>query len=106
MTYSAQSVDFDQTIASLQQDPTTIPLSDAIAIIDSWQQQLQGHDIAEDLGELKQALQQGDSSQISKILADLGEDTSEVAADLPADISAKVQQIGMLLSQAANTRLG
>lgn len=101
MTYSAQSVSFEPTIAALQQDPTTIPMSDAIALIESWQQQLQGHDIAEDLGELKQALQQGDTAQIATILADLGEDTTAVAADLPAEMAAQVQQIGQLLSQAA-----
>jgi hypothetical protein len=98
MTFSS-SVDFDTTIAALQQDPTTISLNDAIAIIDSWQQQLQGNDIAEDLGELKQALQTGDQAGIAKILADLGEDTSGAAADLPADASAKVQQIGTLLTR-------
>jgi hypothetical protein len=104
MTSSAHGVDFDTTIAALQQEPAAIAPNDAIAIIDSWQQQLQGHDIAADLGELKQALQQGNNAEISKILADLGEDTTEVAADLPADISAKVKQIGQLLSQAAKVQ--
>lgn len=103
MSDQIQAIDFEGTIAALQQDPTTIPANDAIALIDSWQQQLQGHDIAEDLGDLKRALQSGDNQAISTILADLGEDTSGVAADLPADVSAKVQQIGTLLTRMSGT---
>jgi len=101
MVNPAQTIDFDTTIAALQQDPTSIPANDAIAIIDAWQQELAGHDISEDLGELKQAIQDGDASEIAEILADLGEDTSDIAADLPEEIAAKVQQIGQLLSQLA-----
>ncbi|MCU0569909.1 MAG: hypothetical protein MUF49_25470 [Oculatellaceae cyanobacterium Prado106] len=101
MTYSTQGVDLDTTIATLS-NPTEVPLEDAIALIESWQQQLQGNDIAEDLGELKEALQQGTSGEISQILADLGADTSETAMSLPVDMAEKVQQIGKLLSQAAD----
>lgn len=103
MANQAQSANLDTTIAALQKDPTTIPANDAITIIENWQQQLQGHDIAEDLGELKEALQSGDAEAISEILTDLGEDTSGVASDLPADVAAKVQQLGALLLQAGQS---
>lgn len=95
-----QTADLNATIAALQGDLTAIPLSDAIALIDSWQQQLQGNDIAEDLGELKQAIQSGDTATIAEILSDLGEDTSEAAADTTGDVAVKVEQLGELLSQA------
>jgi hypothetical protein len=100
MVNPIQSVDLDTTIAALQKDPTTIQSNDAFAIIDAWQQKLEGNDISEDLGELKQAIQSGDTAAVSRILTDLGEDTKAVATDLPADISAKVQQLGSLLERA------
>lgn len=101
MTYSTQSADLDRTISALQEDLTALPMNDAMAIIESWQQQLQGNDIAEDLGELKQAIQSGDTDSIINILSDLGEDTNAMAAELPGDIADKVQRLGALLSQAA-----
>jgi dihydroxyacetone kinase DhaKLM complex PTS-EIIA-like component DhaM len=102
MAQSAQGVDLDATIAALQQEPTTsIPMADAIAMIDGWKQQLEGEDIAADLDELRQALESGDRDDIVAVLADLGEYTSEIAVDLPAEVSEKVAQIGMLLSQMA-----
>ena len=45
--------DIDTTIAALQQGLTAIPADQAAAVIDSWQQQLQGNPIAEKLGDLK-----------------------------------------------------
>jgi dihydroxyacetone kinase DhaKLM complex PTS-EIIA-like component DhaM len=100
MANSTQSADLDGTIQALQQEPS-ISADEAIAMINSWQQQLQGEDIAADLDELKQAIQSGDQDDIAAVLADLGEYTSEIAVDLPAEVSSKVQQIGMLLSQLA-----
>ncbi|HTL89299.1 MAG TPA: hypothetical protein VL134_07850, partial [Leptolyngbya sp.] len=73
------------------------------AVIDSWQQQLQGTDLAEDLGDLKAALTQGDVHSISQILSDLGEDTSEAAAEATGDVAVKVEQLGELLSQAGQS---
>lgn len=103
MADSIRSIDVDTTIAALQQGLTSVPLEDAIAVIESWQQQLQGTDLAEDLGDLKQALQSGDVSSISEILSDLGEDTSEAAADASGDVAVKVEQLGELLSQAGQS---
>ena len=97
------AVDIDTTIAALQQGLTAIPADQAVTVIEGWQQQLQGTDLAEDLGELKQALLSGDAASISEILSDLGEDTSEAAADAPSDVSAKVKQLGTLLAQAGSS---
>ncbi|MDF5707900.1 MAG: hypothetical protein PUP90_09545 [Nostoc sp. S4] len=102
MVNPIQSVDLDTTIAALQQDPTKISSNKAFAIIEAWQQKLEGDDIAEDLGELKEAIQSRDTAAISRILTDLGEDTTGVATDLPTDVAAKVQQLGSLLKQAGS----
>ncbi len=99
----SRTIDVDTTIAALQQGLTVIPVEQAIAVIESWQQQLQGTDLAEDLGDLKAALSQGDVSSISQILTDLGEDTSEAAAEATGDVAVKVEQLGELLSQAGQS---
>ena len=52
-----QTADIGTTIAALQQGITAIPVEQALTLLESWQQQLQGLEIAGDLGELKQALQ-------------------------------------------------
>jgi hypothetical protein len=104
MTHSTPTVDLDTTIAALQQGLTSVPADEAVAIIDSWQQQLQGHDLAEDLGELKQALLNGDTASIAEILVDLGEDTSgEAASSVSDEISPKIKQLGELLMQAGRS---
>jgi len=103
MADSIRTIDIDTTIAALQQGLTSIPVEQAIAVIESWQQQLQGTDLAEDLGELKAALSEGDVSAISEILTDLGEDTSEAAAEATGDVAVKVEQLGELLSQAGQS---
>jgi hypothetical protein len=100
MAQSTQPVDLDKTIEALQQEPS-MSADEAIAVINSWQQQLQGEDIAADLDELKQAIQSGDRDDIAAVLGDLSDYTSEIAVDLPAEVSGKVQQIGLLLSQLA-----
>jgi hypothetical protein len=99
-------VDIDSTIAALQQGLTAIPTDQAIAVIDSWQQQLQGNDLAEDLGELKAALTSGTTSKgmsLAEILADIGSDTTEAAATADPAAAEKVKQLGELLSQAASS---
>lgn len=103
MADSIRTIDVDTTIAALQQGLTSIPVEQAIAVIESWQQQLQGTDLAEDLGDLKAALSKGDASSISQILSDLGEDTSEAAADATGDVAVKVEQLGELLTQAGRS---
>ncbi|WP_287128066.1 hypothetical protein [Candidatus Cyanaurora vandensis] len=102
---TTQTADLDMTIAALQQGLTSVPVDQAIALIESWQQQLQGMDIAEDLGQLKAALMgSGDAGMsVSAILTDLGEDTTETAAGAPSDVAAKLRQLGELLSQSGQS---
>ncbi|MBV8887785.1 MAG: hypothetical protein JO235_27835 [Chroococcidiopsidaceae cyanobacterium CP_BM_RX_35] len=99
-----QTAAIDTTIAALQQGITTIPVEQAIAVIESWQQQLQGLAIADDLGELKQALQKQKSADaIANLLLDLGEDTAEeLAIETSEDVTAKIRQLASLLTQAGN----
>jgi hypothetical protein len=103
MATQKQNVNLDTTIAALQKGLTSIPAEQAIAVIDSWQKQLEGTDLAQDLGELKSALTSGDSASIAEILTDLGEDTSEAASGASDDIAAKVEQLGQLLSEAGES---
>ncbi len=99
MADTTRTVDLDTTISALQQNLTTIPADQAMTIIDSWQQQLQGTDIAEDLGKLKQAITSGNTSEIAKILTDLGQDTTATASNVPSEAQSKIQQLGSLLEQ-------
>jgi hypothetical protein len=103
MADAIQNVDIDSTISALQRDLTSIPNDQAIAIINTWQQQLSGTDLAEDLGELKEALLSGDTSAIAEIMVDLGEDTQNAAANATGDVATKVQRLGELLSQAGSS---
>ncbi|MBW4700193.1 MAG: hypothetical protein KME03_20275 [Aphanocapsa lilacina HA4352-LM1] len=95
----------DLTIAALQKGLTAIPPEQAVAVIDTWQQQLQGTDLAEDLGQLKTALTSGDvtGESLKAILTDLGEDTGEVAADADGAVATKLQQLSKLLTQAGGS---
>lgn len=103
----------DTTIAALEQGITAIPIEQAIAVIESWQQQLQGFEIADDLGKLKDALRKQKSAnaipkvlplgQIANLLVDLGEDTAEeLAIETTEDVAAKIRQLASLLTQAGN----
>ena len=94
--------DIDTTIAALQQGITAIPEETAIALLESWQQQLQGLKIADDLGELKDALRkQKSANAIANLLTDLGEDTaSELAIETSDEVATKVRLLASLLAQA------
>lgn len=94
----------DTTIAALEQGITAIPIEQAIAVLESWQQQLQGFEIADDLGELKDALRkQKSANAIANLLVDLGEDTAEeLAIETTEDVTAKIRQLASLLTQAGN----
>lgn len=98
------TVDFNTTIAALQQDLTAIPADDAYVIIEAWQRQLQGTDIVEDLEQLKQAITNGDTDVIAQTLSDLGEDTTEAASDATTNTTAaaQAQRMAELLSQAGS----
>ncbi len=103
MADATQNIDIDSTISALQRDLTSIPTDQAMAIINTWQQQLSGTDLAEDLGELKDAIASGDTSSIAEILVDLGEDTQNAAANATGDVATKVQRLGEMLSQTGSS---
>ncbi|MDB9347730.1 hypothetical protein [Nodularia spumigena] len=103
MADAIQNVDLDSTISALQKNLTSIPTDQAVAIINNWQQELSGTDLAEDLGELKEAILSGDTSSIAEILVDLGEDTQNAAANATGDVATKVQRLGEMLSQSGNS---
>ncbi|MGV0024948.1 hypothetical protein [Phormidesmis priestleyi] len=103
MADSTQTVDLDSTIAALQGGLTSLPPEAAVGAIESWQQQLQGTEIAETLGQLKQALTAGGGSSIGSLLADLGSQTSAAAGSASGDAASKLQQLGQLLAQAGSS---
>lgn len=107
MASKKQTADLDKTISILQEDLTSVPAEEAIAIIESWQKQLAGTDIAEELDELKSILADGgdDSEMLGSLLADLGEDTIAMADsdDINEDVATKIEQLGELLSQMSDS---
>jgi len=98
----SQTADIDTTIAALEQGITAIPVETAIALLESWQHQLQGLGIADDLGELKDALRkQKSKSAIANLLIDLAEDTAgELAIETSDEVATKVRLLASLLTQA------
>jgi hypothetical protein len=101
-TESEITTDLDKTIALLQQDFTLIPIEEVVAMIENWQHQLQDTDFFNDLSELKQAILSVRTTAISKLLINLGGDTTAIAADAPGSLTPKLQQLGALLTQAGN----
>jgi len=96
--------DLDLTIATLQQDLMTVSASDAIGIIENWEEHFQGHGLAEDLEQLKQAINSGDRQAIAEILTEVGEDTTGESASRSVDkFEAKIKQIGELLTGVGNS---
>jgi hypothetical protein len=104
MADMAQTVDLDSTIALFQNGLTSIPPEAAIRNIEAWQEQLQGTEVAETLGELKLALDNGTGgSSIGDILTDLGSQTSAAAGSAPSSQASKLEQLGQLITQAASS---
>lgn len=105
---ASTQADIDSTIAALESGITAIPVEQSIAVLESWQHQLQGLDIANDLGELKDALRKGKSADaIANLLTRLGEDTlGELSIETSDEVAAKIRQLADLLSQAGRTLRG
>lgn len=103
----SQAANFDSTISALQSGLTSLPLEAALINIESWQQQIQGAapEIASTLGELKSALSSDDASgqSIAQVLKKLGTQTSDAGTKAGGDAGSKVQQLGQMLTQAANS---
>ena len=92
----------DTTIAALEAGITAIPIEQAMAVLDAWQHQLQGLAIADDLGELKDALRKEKSADaIANLLTSLGGDTSsELTIETSDEVAAKLKRLSSLLTQA------
>lgn len=102
------SADLDSAISTLQQDLSTIAPEDVFAVLENWQQQLQGLAIADDLGKLKDALRKQKSADaIANLLIDLGEDTaSELTIETSDETAAKLRQLSSLLTEAGKALRG
>lgn len=106
MAETTQTANLDATIALLQGGLTAIDPDAAIDNIEAWQQQLQGTEFAETLGELKLAIDGGiRSGEIGSILADLGSQVSRAASSQSGEVTTKLEQLGQLLSQASQKNL-
>lgn len=105
---ASEQANIDTTISALQGGITEIPIEQAITVLESWQQQLQGLAIADDLGELKDALRKQKSADaIANLLIALGEDTAgELAIETSSEVETKVRQLATLLSQAGTALRG
>lgn len=105
MADTTQSVDLDSTIAALQSGITSLPPEAAVSVIESWQSQLQGTEVAEMLGQLKMALTGGGAggSSVGQILSELGSQTTASAETTSGDAMSKLQQLGQLLSKAGSS---
>ncbi|GAB4365905.1 MAG: hypothetical protein Kow00121_02790 [Elainellaceae cyanobacterium] len=105
MSDTTQAANFDSTINLLKQDLSSVDVALAVSLIEEWENQLQGTEIFEDLMELKQAILDGNLTELETLLRDLGEDTSAIASSLreegSAEVAAKVEQVSKLLSQAS-----
>lgn len=101
----AQTADLNSTISALQSGLTSLPAEAAVANIESWQQQLQGAapEVASTLGELKSALTSGNAQSIAQTLKTLGSQTSDAGTSAGGDAGQQLQQLGQMLTQAANS---
>ncbi len=98
------TIDLDATISALQKGLTSIPPEQAVAVISSWEEQLKGTDLADDLGQLKAALTgSAGSKSLAELLTDIGEDTTEASSGAKGDVAAKVKQLGELLAKAGSS---
>ncbi len=79
MSDTTQTTDFDSTIQILQQDLASADSALAILMIERWQERLQGTDLFRNLSELKQAILNGNTTNIEKLLSELGKETLKMA---------------------------
>lgn len=98
----------DSTIAALEQGVAAIPIEQAITVIEAWQQQLSGLAIANDLGELKDALRKEKSADaIANLLNKLGGDTSsELTIETSSEVADKIRRLSSLLTEAGTELRG
>lgn len=105
MPETTQAADFDATLHFLQQDLASADMALAINYIEQWENHLQGTPLFQDLMELKQAILNGNLTELESRLQKVGQDTAATASQIrdegAAEIATKVEQIGQLLLQAS-----
>jgi hypothetical protein len=97
---SDPNTDLDSTIAALQGELVALPPETALGAIDHWQQQLQGTEFANLLGDLKGALTGVNYASIAQILTTLGSQTTASASGVNGPLADKLLILGQLLAQA------
>lgn len=108
MTQSS-TTDLDQTISILQGDLTTIPVDNALEIIDNFEQQVanlsNAGGIASGLAQLKQLLHTDAATpaEFGQVLAEIGSQTRVVASEQETAIAEKLKQLSELLIQAGQS---
>jgi hypothetical protein len=104
-------MELDTTLGALQGDITAIDGHTANSTLDYWQQTLENsgspeyRQLAGDLAELKGHLASGDlkGDTIGALLRRIGEQTSAIAANAPADVAGKLQQLSQALIGASGS---
>lgn len=104
MADTTQAANLDAVISMLQGGLSSIDPEAAVDAIEAWQQQLQGTELAETLGELKLAIDGGTrSGEIGTILRQLGSQASNAASAESGTAASKLQQLGQMLSEAGGS---
>ena len=99
---------FETTIKALKEGAKALTVEKAVTNIEGWEDYLSKHEhdgvkaVVADLGKLKKLLQAGslDGGKITELLHKLGKDTVKVAGDEETPVSAKIKELGTLLSEA------
>lgn len=99
MTDTTQTTDFQSTIHLLEQDLSSVDPALAILMIERWEERLQGTEIFGDLVELKQAILNGNMTNLEKFLGNLSQKTLKIANSLEAKPAENAKQIATLLSE-------
>jgi len=105
---AAQTGELDQLISALKGGLTSVPPATAVSIIDSFEKQASGAgatSIANNLTELKKLLTSGSGSgsEIGKVLASLGKETTGAASSADGELSSKLKELGQVLTQAGGS---
>lgn len=105
MADTTETTDFESTINFLKGDLASASIPLAVNIIERWEHRLQDTQMFEDLRELKQALLEGNTTELKQYLNKLSDETEMAAAELRAqsatDDASQIGQIGKLLAKAS-----
>lgn len=105
---SVSTAELDKIISLLKGDLTAVPLTEALSLMNSFEQPLMdmGHtEIASSLSGLMMALTTGSTSGsvIGRIMAGLGAQTISLASSAGPDEASKLLELGQLLNAAGES---